>query len=591
MAKSNETSSKYSIKNLDFLGDKFKIGYSTPNGKFQSKLGGYITILMGVLSTSMFFVVMSQFFTKSSPVVMTSSEFGSKISTFNLYKENLFLLFGFGTGPQFVDGIHVSRYVTIKAELTDAVTNFTERRFIPTPFRKFDYKICQHVKDQQVQDYVGLIASEAGVEKYWSCPDFQGLGNDFVVHDNYENHTHKWLSIKVYPCSLEDRSQCASAEEIDEIRNDYTFALKLLQPSDAETPVRTSIIRESVNLDRRSTKDVKMVVRLNRVLDGTLTTLIPPSVKLEYATIQEEKVDLKRRPESQVYCTKAQIDQGPAGGCREYVSYDYVASSEVLVTLRSYKKLTTMLGEYGGLLKIMTTLVFFFYGFYSLRKVKSIMSGIIFKTDQEKEKRLEKLIGGKNHQKNHDHSKYNQVVQRVEEAKPDSNMNSEADGPEYKKVMKHLIDRRSNVDNLMEKLNFLELIEKAVLQDDAKTLVPLALLQAEKMEMQKAENQSAQPQNPQEKEEYSGTRSTNTIFRRNQMTPNGSEPYKQAFDHLVNSNPNSQLGMDIKNYLVSLLEPKFKPQDGHLKQKIGLKYSQRSINLKKKLIRIRMTRL
>ena len=53
---------KYRIQSLDFLGSQFKIGYSTLTGKFQTKLGGYLTILMSVLSTTMFFIVMSQFF-------------------------------------------------------------------------------------------------------------------------------------------------------------------------------------------------------------------------------------------------------------------------------------------------------------------------------------------------------------------------------------------------------------------------------------------------------------------------------------------------------------------------------------------------
>ena len=307
MAKSNETSSKCSIKNLDFLGDKFKIGYSTPNGKFQSKLGGYITILMGVLSTSMFFVVMSQFFTKSSPVVMTSSEFGSKISTFNLYKENLFQNFGIRKGIKYVDGPDIRRYVTIRAEIVDSAASFTEKRFFVKPFREFEYDVCENVKDEHVRQYMRDISDISGIETYFTCPDFKGLGNDFVVHDNYDNHTYKWLSIKIYPCSLEDKSQCASAEEIEALRNDYTYPLKLLQPSDAETPVRTSIIRQSVTFDPRTTKNIKMVVKLNRVLDGTLTTLIPPTLKLEYATIHEDKIDPRKRKESQIHCTKAQI--------------------------------------------------------------------------------------------------------------------------------------------------------------------------------------------------------------------------------------------------------------------------------------------
>ena len=221
VAKKNNKSIKHGIESLDLLGDQFKIGYSTLTGRFQSKVGGYLTILMGILSTSMFFIVMSQFFTKNSPVVMTSAEFGSKIATFNLYKENLYLILGFGIGVQYVDGIEIERYVTIKAEVLDVVANFTTRRFEVIPFREFDFEVCMFSKDEHVRKYVKEVSSVPGFDTYFTCPDFRGLGEDFVVHDNYDNFTHKWLSIKVFPCSLEDRSRCASEEEIAVLRADY----------------------------------------------------------------------------------------------------------------------------------------------------------------------------------------------------------------------------------------------------------------------------------------------------------------------------------------------------------------------------------
>ena len=97
MVKKNQ--SQYSIQTLDFLGSKFKIGYSTLTGKFQTKVGGYLTILMGVLSTGFFFVVMSQFFSKEAPVVMTSTESGPRESEYDLYSENLWFPIGARVGP------------------------------------------------------------------------------------------------------------------------------------------------------------------------------------------------------------------------------------------------------------------------------------------------------------------------------------------------------------------------------------------------------------------------------------------------------------------------------------------------------------
>ena len=194
------------IKSLDLLGDQFKIGFSTITGKFQSKFGGYLTIFMAVLSTSMFFIVMSQFFTKNSPVVMTSAEFGSKIATFNIYQENLYLVFALALGPLRLDGSQIERYATIKAEVVDVVDNFTSRRLESTPFRDFDFEICKHTTDQHILKHVKEVSPVPEFVNFLICPNFRGMGDDFVVYDNYENFTHKWVSIKIYPCSLEDKS-------------------------------------------------------------------------------------------------------------------------------------------------------------------------------------------------------------------------------------------------------------------------------------------------------------------------------------------------------------------------------------------------
>ena len=318
------------------------------------------------------------------------------------------------------------------------------------------------------------------------------------------------------------------------------------------------------------------------MLDGTLTTLIPPRVKEEYATLQEDSIDPKKRDSSQVYCTKEQIAQGPAGGCQEYLSFDYFASAEVVVTLRSYKKLTTMLGEYGGLLKIMTTLVFFFYGVYSMNKVKSVLKEIIFKNDQNQEKDLKRLIGGQKTTvgKNNENKKLaknsftsSNAKIKIEEVENENQRSAatrvsnsfepsgNGDLPGYEEVMKRFVQRRTNVDNLMQKLNFLELLEKAVLKDYDRTLLPLVLLKAEREEMIEERSQAIEAKTIKNEAPMPPRRKINTILSKNhQNSQNSIHAYKDAFDQLVSSLPTSQLGKDIKEYMVSQLESSFREE-------------------------------
>ena len=63
---------------------------------------------------------------------------------------------------------------------------------------------------------------------------------------------------------------------------------------------------------------------------------------------------------SQIYCTTAMIDNGD---CEEYFDYVYEMSNEVVIISRRYKKIPVLMGEIGGVLKILTS-VFAILSFY-----------------------------------------------------------------------------------------------------------------------------------------------------------------------------------------------------------------------------------
>ena len=192
---------KYGIQNADLLGSKFKIGYSTLTGKFQTKLGGYLTILMGLLSTSMFFIVMSQFFSKEAPVVMTSVESGSRENSFNLYEGELYLPMALSLGPKVIPANQIRRYATIKAIVikSEFKANSDPPGFEVTPVSSFDYVPCSEIEDPKMQAYIDKLVSLPGFRQLILCPDFRGLEKNFVATSDYFTYISMWPYIKVYP--------------------------------------------------------------------------------------------------------------------------------------------------------------------------------------------------------------------------------------------------------------------------------------------------------------------------------------------------------------------------------------------------------
>ena len=549
---------KYSIENLDTLGDNFKIGYSTHSGKFQTKVGGYLTIFMSLLSIGVFFVVMSQFFRNDSPVVMNSSEFGSQVKSFDLYQESLYPIFGFGIGLMGFSADEFSRFVTIKATVDSVVfksNNSTKTTYDWKPHKSFDFKPCGEIDDPHMRSYVKKIVDQEGFEWLVMCPDFKGEEKEFVLYENHVNKTFKYVNIRVYPCSLPDPSQCASASEVGRIRSDYGYPFKLLEPSNKKNPMRSAPITKATLIDLKSIKVLRQLVTLHKVLDDTVTSLLPPTLNIEYSTMNEESIDFKSRDPTQLHCSKQEVDKGILGNCLEYFKFEYIANKEVLITRRRYKMLTTMLGEFGGLLKLMTSAVFFFYGLYSMRKVKNLLGDIIFGTNQRSQERLKSLVESKSDSIRDNIDSKQLIPKSMIGRKFNKLRNRDA---KMDQIVSSLINRRSSVDNLMQKLNLLDLIEQALFTESEKTLLPLVLLKAEKLKLEDETDENQENGGHRERK----SRGINSVFTKEANKSSSTKPFKQAFEELMRSQPNTQFSKAIKEYMRSHLAGTFEVEQG-----------------------------
>ena len=400
------------------------------------------------------------------------------------------------------------------------------------------------------------------------CPDFRGLEHEFKQLINYVTFDSNTIKIKVYPCSLPDPSQCASAAEIMALHMEYAYPFKLLKPSDFKNPIESVPLQNIIKADPRTTKVIMENIKRNKVFDDTYS-LVPATLKEEYLTLQRSSLDFGMRDVSQLHCDRAEVEKGIRGRCQEYISFEYKATQEVIVTTRSYKKLTTMLGEFGGILKIITSAAFFIYGVYSMRKVKSLMTGIIFGAEDGKEKTLQNLVEGKKGS--------SQSITKVEKIKEKGEKNQQSkNGESYEELVSRFVSRRSNVDSLMEQLNLLELMSKVIFSEEEKTLVPLVLLKSEQEEIQKKRKEKKIEENlgvvqievEDSQLAKTGKQSPKSIIKKVKglKAEEGLESrYKTAFENLLKKTPNSPFCRIVKEYMVSKLLATFS-EDGALKE-------------------------
>ena len=314
-----------------------------------------------------------------------------------MYEGNLYLPIGITVGPKGVPPSQISRYFTIKAFVEEIGFKIDSDSkgggFFLKPFRSFDYKPCSQIDDQHIQEHIKSFVAVPGFGDLITCPDFKEQEKDFVASSDYLTMAGNWVSIKIYPCSLPDPSQCATPEEVANLKIEYTYPSKLLKLDDFQNPVESLPVRLMLNVDPRSVKVSQQMIRLNKVYDDTMS-LIPLKLKAEYTTLVQRAFDFKIRDPTQLHCSRQVVEMGGLGNCREYLAFEFFPDTEIAVTTRSYKSLRAMLGEFGGILKIITTSAFFVYGVYSLRKVKSLLGGIILTSgaSQGSQNKLKELL-------------------------------------------------------------------------------------------------------------------------------------------------------------------------------------------------------
>ena len=377
-----EEREKNSIKltSIDLLGDRFSFKFPTTSGRFQTSIGGCLTITIALLLLIAFPVIFSQYLDTSSPIVTTSSVRVPSHTTHNLYQAQLLspLLFRKTNGVAISD---VESYFTIKGYSSELRFNNQSLKYDYISVREVEYSLCHDLKDPRFEEIVNLIATTAITErkKFW-CPNFKG---DFSMAEVSKDNTEvsfKRFEVKIYPCSLEDKSRCRTPELLP-LSGGLMWSVpsRPLTSSNYKNPLRLLPILDTSDLDLSSTKYSYYVGNNNKLVDNR-NELSGDVLKQEFVSLDKSGEDIISRNSSIIHCQKEVIRFD--GGCPEYFSLEYEGGDEEVIIRREYKRLGEMLGELGGLLKLLTGLMFL-YTCYNLK----VRTSYFTKSIREKNKK------------------------------------------------------------------------------------------------------------------------------------------------------------------------------------------------------------
>ena len=130
------SSGRFNIRSLDIFGQTFSLSFFSTSGRFQTQLGGYVTIIMVVIGLALLVFFVAQYFQKDAPVVTTSSEFGSQTTEFDLSGETLYPIIGLRSeASEIIPASEIAKYVTLVAEIIEIVFNPSKK--VTFAFRQY----------------------------------------------------------------------------------------------------------------------------------------------------------------------------------------------------------------------------------------------------------------------------------------------------------------------------------------------------------------------------------------------------------------------------------------------------------------------
>ena len=586
-------------KGLDMIGTEFKLKYGNKE-TFQTRVGGLLTVAVVVVTLGAFYATLNSFMLDPKPEVSSSTKYSKKSPRFDLYKEGIILSLSFLDPTVGAQGFaSASKYFTIRAE----IKSYTIDPVTTAPISKIEieipYKPCLEVKDKNpILPFLSQSQSSQITKTFGLCPDLDGLSDKYFIQSKFQSPPFHELNIYLYPCSLPNQADCASGQQVASSLLYFSNIRKGFDPDNRTEPVST--IPEfdgTLRFDPRSTKHLSYLVRSNEIWDDTFD-FFDSRLSHEYADYTLSMKDEAQRDPTQFYCTSQMVQTGDFR-CQPYIVFNWISSGETLVIKRTYSKFFGSLGEVGGTTEILILFSVVAYAAYNRYFASSFVKKELFYSSKEETKKIIEVF--RNGSRDYDMvAKRNMGLSRVPESPSGAmrggfsagfsssqnfkkNENERflgtrraGDGKrEEEMVLRMIANNYSNNEDgisMYKKLNRLEVLESILFEEHDKVLMPLVLINLMRSKEEGLSGRGSRfgkkRVHPAPRNILGGGRSNmdgKEVEKGQNKMLKGSEgagsslerkmTLEEAYESLVNSEPESEIKKLIREFILSNLPP------------------------------------
>ena len=454
--------SKISIASIDFKGTAFNLGFPSKNRKFQTKFGGYLTLFTCLAVFLVFILSASQLLFNNSPVVNIAPEFNPETVDINLYEDDLVMPLMFKKGNKLISSTEeLSRYFTVRILAMDWVFDNSISWYTLRNLEEFPLVVCSELgqKSRKIIKLIdNLFRNSKSVKKYLFCPDLGDKSEFLKLKKNHNSADLAFIRVRFYPCTLTDTSKCATAAELDDIEVTFYSNKKIVEACNFDQPVKYTPKRYKLKVDRSTRKIVKFNFDPNVLVDDS-TQIRAAKTRQEFASVTRDGDNTRSRNPNILRCTSEEISLGVYTHCDHFLEMEFLPRTDIIKIRRSYKKASIVLGEFGGYLKLLMSLILVMYTINSSQKIRLYL--------------LDQLIPGQDKTE----PKISEIEEKTKNNTKQTKTSSSMD------LLESLID----VNEFVKNLNLAEILQREFLDDHDESLINQSILKARIIDDKKRE--------------------------------------------------------------------------------------------------------